>query len=93
MQAEPQGLFGFLDLKFRFKSPDGLGIALDSNGIKGGGFIWKNREEYAGIIDLDIPGFSVQAVALLDTKDTSFLFAIFLVLELQFELRSGMEDY
>ena len=93
LKEAPEGLLGYLDLKFRFKSPDGLGITLDSNGIKGGGFIWKNQEEYAGIIDLDIRGFSVQALALLDTKDRSFLFAIFSQFRTPIQLRSRMEDY
>ena len=73
----PPGAFVDLDFDIDFKPPDGLGIALDSNGIRGGGFIRKSLEEYAGIIDLDIRGFSLQAVALLDTRDSSFLLAIF----------------
>ena len=89
LKEAPEGLLGYLDLKFRFKSPDGLGITLDSNGIKGGGFIWKNQEEYAGIIDLDIRGFSVQALALLDTKDRSFLFAIFSQFRTPIQLGAG----
>jgi hypothetical protein len=86
---QPPGAFGNLDFSVGFKHPDGLGIALDTNGIKGGGFISRNREEYAGIIDLDIRGFSVQAVALLDTKDTSFLLAIFSRFRTPIQLGAG----
>ena len=47
---QPPGAFGNLDFGVDFKPPDGLGIALNTNGIKGGGFISKNRGDYAGII-------------------------------------------
>ena len=74
---QPPGAFIDLDFSIGFKPPNGLGIALDVNGVKGGGFILKNQNEYSGVIDLNIRGLSIQALALLDTKDFSILFAIF----------------
>jgi hypothetical protein len=71
------GVLGNYDLLFAFNPPVGLGIAIDSQGVKGGGFIWKKENQYSGVIDLDLRGFAVQAIAILDTENLSFMLAVF----------------
>ena len=65
------GNLGPLDLSIAFKPPDGVGLALDAGGFKGGGFLRFNAErgEYAGALELDFNGlFSVKAVAVINTE-------------------------
>ncbi len=84
-----QKIFGDLFLDFGFRSPSGFGITIDSNGVKGGGFISRKESEYSGVIDLNIRKISIQALAFLDTRDGSFLFAIFSNLRSPIQLGSG----
>lgn len=56
---------------FQFIPPTGIGIAINSEGIKGGGFISLDVEKglYSGILDLNIKNkVSVTAIGLLATK-------------------------
>lgn len=69
--GQPAGAFGDIDLEFGFKSPDGLGLALDASVIKGGGYlsIDEAKGEYAGILELAIKDLiQVKAIGLLNTK-------------------------
>ena len=84
------GNLGPANVDLDFKLPDGLGIAINSQGVKGGGFIRRKEDQYAGVIDLDLRGFAVQAIAILDTnRDISFAFAIFATFEPAFQLGAG----
>jgi hypothetical protein len=88
--TQHSGLLGNLDLSFGFKPPNGLGLSIDTSGVKGGGFIWRNQDQYAGVIDLDLQGFKVQALAVLDTKpDISLFFAIFAAFNPPYQLGAG----
>jgi hypothetical protein len=68
--AGKAGLLGDLDLEFGFKSPDGLGLAIDSDFVTGGGYLFfdETKGEYAGILNLEIKGISLTAVGILTTK-------------------------
>ena len=90
-EGQPPGVFGDLDLSFDFKPPDGLGIELDTNGVKGGGFIWRSQDQYSGIVEIDLRGFAVQALAVLDTQqpEVSLFFAIFAEFEPPIQLGGG----
>jgi hypothetical protein len=55
--------------KRKIRYPDGIGVAIDSPGVKGGGFIMRTENQYAGVIELNIRGYTLQAIALLDTGD------------------------
>ena len=54
-----------------FKPPSGLGIRVDGDFVNGGGFLFydKEKEEYAGVLQLDFgPRFTFTAIGLLTTK-------------------------
>jgi hypothetical protein len=61
---------GLLDLDFGFKAPTGIGVTIDAKAVKGGGFLYLDKEkgEYAGVLELSFKGLSIKAVGLLNTK-------------------------
>src|SRR6185369_6589162 len=65
------GNLGVCDVDLHFKPPSGLGFAIDSPAVHGGGFLRFDPEkaEYAGIIELEIAErISVKGIALLSTR-------------------------
>ena len=79
-----------------FKPPAGLGIRVDSDFVNGGGFLFydKEKEEYAGVLQLDFgPRFTFTAIGLLTTKlpdgGKGYSFLIILSLELDPPWRIG----
>jgi CHRD domain len=91
LNFDRSGLLGDkADVSFGFKPPDGLGIHIDSNGVKGGGYILRREDQYAGVIELDLRGFTVQALAILNTKPSvSFIFIIFTDLSTPIQIGGG----
>ena len=72
------GNAGPFDIDVGVVLPDGVGLAINANGVKGGGFISRAGGQYSGVIDLSIRGYSLQALVVLNTDPhISFLFAIF----------------
>src|SRR5579864_486833 len=70
--AQGAGAFGPLDLKVRFKPPNGIGFSVDATAITGGGYLFFDdaKQEYAGILDLEFADrFSLTVIAVLDTKN------------------------
>jgi hypothetical protein len=65
-----RGNLGPADLSLQFRSPDGLGMALDAGPITGGGFlaIDQANHRYAGILQLRAGVLSITAIGLLDTR-------------------------
>lgn len=53
-----------------FKPPKGIGLAIDSETVKGGGFLEIDVEagRYAGVLELVTPSFSLTALGILNTK-------------------------
>lgn len=69
-EGEPAGVLGDLDLDFGFKPPDGLGLAIETSVVSGGGFLRYDepRFEYSGVLALDVAGVEVSAMGLLTTR-------------------------
>jgi hypothetical protein len=60
---------------FAFKPPTGVGFAIDTTAVSGGGFLFFDRqnEEYAGILQLEIvEEFDLKAIGLISTGDEGF---------------------
>lgn len=62
------------EFDFDFKPPKGVGIKVNAEAVKGGGFLFFDKEkgQYSGVADLTIPMFgvevSVKAVGIINTK-------------------------
>ncbi|GAT68904.1 transcriptional regulator [Planomonospora sphaerica] len=78
-----QRVFGDLALDFGFLPPTGVGLAIDGPGISGGGFLDMNRErqEYAGVLQLDLAGFAVSAIGLITTRPGEFSLLVIISVE------------
>lgn len=80
---------GLFDLDLDFKPPNGVGLSIDAGVVKGGGFLrfYPEKEEYDGILELDLSGIvSVKAIGLITTKmpDGSKGFSLLLILTAEF---------
>lgn len=70
--------------------PHGLGLAINANGVRGGGFISRTENQYSGVIDLDLRAYSIQAFVILKTDPSvSLLFAIFSQFRTPIQLGAG----
>ncbi|WP_405535214.1 hypothetical protein OG787_12245 [Streptomyces sp. NBC_00075] len=83
------GNLGPLDLGFRFKPPNGVGLAVNAGVVQGGGYLYIDTErgEYAGVLELDLAGIvSVKAIGLITTRmpDGSDGFSLLLVITAEF---------
>ena len=67
----PGGNLGLADLALRFRPPTGAGLVIDADVVTGGGYLFfdADRQQYAGVLQLEIAGkIAVKAVGLLTTK-------------------------
>ncbi|MCU4751581.1 hypothetical protein OB919_06250 [Halobacteria archaeon AArc-curdl1] len=64
------GNLGIVDLDVGFKPPDGIGLAVDSGPVSGGGYLELDHanQRYAGAIQLHVGDLTLNAVGLLTTK-------------------------
>jgi hypothetical protein len=71
LDSGPDGEFFGLKPRFAFKSPDGLGLALDAGVATGGGYIQCDaaKGQYAGILELALESLSLTAIGLIQTKN------------------------
>jgi hypothetical protein len=81
--------FGPVDLGIKFKPPSGVGLAIDAGVVKGGGYLYFDfdKEEYAGVLELDLNGIvSVKAIGLITTRlpDGSTGFSLLVVITAEF---------
>lgn len=69
----PPGALGNIDFGFGFKSPSGVGVAIDTAGLTGGGFLSYDdaASQYAGMLQLSYQAFQLQAFGLITTKLTT----------------------
>jgi hypothetical protein len=53
-----------------FKAPSGIGLAIDASIVKGGGYLFHDaaKGEYAGVVQLDFEGLTLQAIGLISTQ-------------------------
>jgi hypothetical protein len=67
---EDGGNLGVADLDFRFKSPSGIGLVVDAEVVKGGGFLAVTATgDYFGALELTIKEMvSVKAIGVIGTK-------------------------
>ena len=87
--ADHSGNLGPVDLSFRFKPPNGVGLALDVGIVRGGGFLRIDapRGEYSGALELVFADFlSLAAIGLITTKnpDGSPGFSLLIVITAEF---------
>ncbi|HRI06242.1 MAG TPA: hypothetical protein PKW35_00425 [Nannocystaceae bacterium] len=71
MPAEQgRGALDALETDLAFKPPNGVGFAIDSETVKGGGFLSLDVEagRYAGVLELVTPSFGLTALGILTTK-------------------------
>lgn len=77
-----------MDITFGFKPPTGVGLAIDAGAVVGGGYLFFDveREEYAGVLQLEIGDISVGAVGLLTTQmpDGSDGFSLLVIITSEF---------
>lgn len=84
-----QGNIGPADLEFSFKPPNGVGLSIDAGVVKGGGYLFFDfdREEYAGVLQLDISGFvTITAIGMITTRmpDGSKGFSLLVIMSVEF---------
>ena len=53
-----------------FKAPSGIGLLIDAKIVTGGGYLFHDaaKGEYAGVVQLDFQGITLQAIGLITTK-------------------------
>lgn len=83
------GNLGPLDVSFAFKPPNGIGMALDTGAVIGGGYIFffPEKGEYGGVAELTVIDLvSVKAVCIITTKnpDGSKGFSFLLLITAEF---------
>ncbi len=68
--TDPPGVLGNIDFGFGFKSPSGVGAAIDISGLTGGGFLSHDdaASQYAGMMQLSYQELQLQAFGLIATK-------------------------
>ncbi len=83
------GNAGPFDIGLGFKPPNGVGLAIDGGGFKGGGFLVFDSEkgEYAGGLELEFQGVvAVKAIGILNTKlpDGSAGYSLLILISAEF---------
>jgi len=81
--------FSLPDLKIGFKPPSGIGLSIDADVVKGGGYIELNPDkgEYFGVLELTVKEtISLKAIGLLNTimPDGSKGFSLYLLVTAEF---------
>ncbi|MEQ1638718.1 MAG: DUF6603 domain-containing protein [Methylococcales bacterium] len=84
-----KGVLGEYDLNLGFKPPKGVGIAINANVVKGGGYLYFNfeKEEYIGALQLTINNLiSLKAIGLITTRmtDGSKGFSLLMIITAEF---------
>lgn len=84
-----QGNLGPIDLSLAFQPPKGVGLALDTGLVTGGGFLFLDPEagEYAGALELELAGFiEVKAIGLITTRmpDGTSGFSLLIIMTAEF---------
>jgi hypothetical protein len=64
------GNFGPADVDFNFLPPNGVGLAIDSAGVNGGGMLFHDsvKHEYGGVLQLKFEDLTLQAFGLITTQ-------------------------
>lgn len=83
------GNLGPIDLSLGFKPPNGVGLAIDTGVVKGGGYLYFDfdKEEYAGALELVFSEFlTLKAIGLITTRmpDGSKGFSLLVIITAEF---------
>jgi hypothetical protein len=83
------GNAGPVQIDVAFKSPTGVGLAVDAGVVKGGGFLYidVDRGEYAGALELTFANFlSLKAIGIITTRmpDGSSGFSLLIIITVEF---------
>jgi len=89
------GNFGLIDINSSFKPPNGAGLSIDADVVKGAGYLYidTDRDEYAGVLELTFSDFlSLKAIGLIATKmpDGSKGFSLLIIITAEFTIQLGM---
>ena len=84
-----QGNLGPLDISLGFKPPKGIGLSIDAGAVSGGGYLFfdYDREEYGGVLQLDLAKIvTVTAIGLITTRmpDGSKGFSLLIIITAEF---------
>ena len=84
----PAGTGQAVDVKPSFKPPKGMGMAVKAGPVGGGGYIFfdTEKEQYAGILQLDFKTLAIKAIGLLTTRmpDGSKGFSLLVIITAEF---------
>jgi hypothetical protein len=82
------GSDGPADIGLDFKGPDGIGLAISTGPVKGGGYLFfaPATEQYAGILELEFKTIALKAIGLLTTRmpDGSKGFSLLIIITAEF---------
>lgn len=83
------GNLGPIDMDLGFKPPNGIGLVLDGQGFKGGGYLSFDlaNERYSGVLEIEFQSsFSLKAIGLLTTRmpDGSKGFSLLIIITSDF---------
>jgi hypothetical protein len=87
--AGHDGNLGLVNLSFDFTPPTGVGLAVDAGVVKGGGYLFFDRQrgEYAGALELMFSGIlTIRAIGLISTRnpDGSPGFSLLIIMSVEF---------
>jgi len=87
--ADGDGDIGPMDIAFAFKPPNGVGLSLNTEAIKGGGYLLIDtaNERYAGMLSLAFGEISLTAIGLITTRlpDGSKGFSLLAIIAVTFD--------
>jgi len=87
--ADGDGDIGPMDIAFAFKPPNGVGLSLNAEAIKGGGYLLIDtaNERYAGMLSLAFGEISLTAIGLITTRmpDGSKGFSLLAIIAVTFD--------
>ena len=83
------GNIGPANFALGFQPPDGVGLSIDAGAVKGGGYLFfdREKEEYAGALELSIAGLvNAKAIGIITTKmpDGSRGFSMLIIITAEF---------
>lgn len=65
-----EGNLGIMDVRPAFRTPSGIGLVLETKFVKGGGYLFIDRErgEYAGVLEIKLGPINIKAIGILQTS-------------------------
>jgi hypothetical protein len=86
--SDGDGNLGPIQADIGFLSPTGIGVSVDTGGVKGGGFLFLDAPagRYGGALELSVFGIAVKAIGLIETQlpDGSSGFSFIIIISAEF---------